>query len=176
MREKENRGGEKGGYGSKMCSSHLIILFFSGKIRKSSWKDDQHVLVSYDEDMKSNKRHHEISPDGPKANLYISVEAEWKFASLTGSGKVSAFSFDTRWWGSEGPWDGLTASTWKSLRTLSMKSWSREEGNFTLIMQMSLCEAFSWPLLMERILSQIIAPKFLNTLSLKTKAIGLNKT
>lgn len=32
--------------------------------------------VSYDEDMKSNKRHHDISPDGPKANLYISVEAE----------------------------------------------------------------------------------------------------
>lgn len=70
----------------------------------------------------------------------------------------------------------LTASTWESLRTLSMKSWSREEDNFTLIMQMFLCEASSWPLLMERTLSQIIAPKFLNTLSLKTKAIDLNKT
>lgn len=57
-----------------------------------------------------------------------------------------------------------------------MKSWSREEDNFTLIMQMFLCEASSWPLLMERTLSQIIAPKFLNTLSLKTKAIDLNKT
>ena len=34
MREKENRGGEKGGYGSKMCSSHLISLFFSGKREK----------------------------------------------------------------------------------------------------------------------------------------------
>lgn len=53
--------------------------------------------VSYDEDMKSNKRHHDISPDGPKANLFISVEAEWKFGSLTRSGKVSAFSFDSRW-------------------------------------------------------------------------------
>ena len=52
-----------------------------------------------------------------------------------------------------------------------MKSWIKEEDNFTLIMQMSLCEASSWPLLMERTLSQIIAPKFLNTLSLKTKAI-----
>lgn len=28
MREKENRGGEQGGYGSKMCPSHLIVFFF----------------------------------------------------------------------------------------------------------------------------------------------------
>lgn len=132
--------------------------------------------VSYDEDMKINKRHHETSPDGPKVNLDINVEAEWKFGSLTWSGKVSAFSFDTRWWSSEGPWDGLTASTWESLQTLSMKSWSREADNFTLIMQISLYEASSWPLLMERTLSKIIVPKFLNILSLKTKAIDLNKT
>lgn len=52
--------------------------------------------VSYDEDRKSNKRHHEISPDGPKANLDFNVEAELKFGSLTWSGKVSAFSSDTR--------------------------------------------------------------------------------
>ena len=57
-----------------------------------------------------------------------------------------------------------------------MKSWSREVDSFTLITQMSLYEASSWPLLMERTLSEIVVPKFLNTLSLKTKAIDLNKT
>lgn len=45
MREKEkNRGGEHGGYGSKTCPNHLIVLFFSEKIRKGSGKDDQRVL------------------------------------------------------------------------------------------------------------------------------------
>ena len=38
MREKENRGGEQGGYGSKMCPSHLIVFFFFFILRENKKK------------------------------------------------------------------------------------------------------------------------------------------
>lgn len=60
-----------GGQRSKTCETHLIISFFSGENKKKvqGRRVTRENLVSWDEDMNSNKRHFEISPHGPKARL-----------------------------------------------------------------------------------------------------------